>query len=329
MYQYYSQRGSIQENEHNRSFGNMFNSTKSDTLQTDQKHQGCLQRLQILIQELDRMTEAQQVANQEISQLKQELEAAKQNNQTLVLNNGFDSEILEELKLQQQKFNQYKQIKEQQIEELENELQQIHKQFKEEKLIRMDLNQKYVQKQMEVEFLQKELQKNIQEYQNQNDSGILNQLHEDVIELQCQNKELKNINLGYQQKIEELLENQKIMEQRLKQQQIEVSFQPSPNKNQYEFSSNEQRTDSIKKYNRTKTMQPMDYTINQSLNQQPTSRPSLNILQQRLSQVQIGQINNSDNLNNQSDTIKKDTLRSKPKPVENIKYTQSKLVQQF
>ncbi|CAD8072108.1 unnamed protein product [Paramecium primaurelia] len=329
MYQYYSQRGSIQENDYKRSFGNMFNSTKTDTLQTDQKHQGCLQRLKILIQELDRMTEAQQVANQEISQLKQELEAAKQNNQTLVLNNGFDSEILEELKLQQQKFIQYKQVKEQQIEELENELQQIHKQYKEEKLIRMDLNQKYVQKQMEVEYLQKELQKNTQEHQNQNDSGIFNQLHEDVIELQCQNKELKNINLSYQQKIEELLENQKIMEQKLKQQQLEVSFQPSPNKIQYEFSSNEQQTDSIKKYNRTKTMQPMDYTINQSLNQQPTSRPSLNILQQRLSQVQIGQINNSDNLNNQSDTIKKDILRSKPKPVENINYTKSKLVQQF
>ncbi|CAD8186377.1 unnamed protein product [Paramecium pentaurelia] len=324
MYQYYSQRSSIQENDYNRSFGNMLNSTKSDTLQTDQRHSGCLNRLQILVQELDRMAEAQKVANQEITQLKLELEQAKQNNQTLVLNNGFDSEILEELKLQQQKFIQYKQVKEQQIEELENELLKIHKQFKEEKLIRMDLNQKYEQKQMEVEYLQKQLQKNTQQDQDSNDSGILNQLHEDVIELQCQNKELKNINLDYQQKIEELLKNQKILEQKLKQQQIDISSQSSPNKNQQSLT--EQRTIPISKYNRTQTMQPMYYTNEQSSNQQTASRLSFNILQQRLSQVQIEQNNNSDNL--QQDTIRKDSLRSKPKPVENIKYSTSKLVQQ-
>ncbi|CAD8183700.1 unnamed protein product [Paramecium octaurelia] len=328
MYQYYSSRSSIQENDRNRSFGNMLNSTKSDTLQTDQKHQGCLQRLQLLIQELDRMAEAQQRANQEIASLRQELEQAKQNNQTLVLNNGFDSEILEELKLQQQKFNQYKQVKEQQVEELENELLQIHKQFKEEKLIRMDLSQKFEQKQIEAEFLQKELQRNAEEHQDQNDSGILNQLHEDVIELQCQNKELRNINLGYQKQIEQLLENQQIMEQKLKQYQAEISFQPSPNKSQYEFSSPQYKTESIKKYNRTKTMQPMDFADHQSLNQQPASRPSLNIFQQRLSQVQIGQKSDLDNHQNQQDTIKKDSLRSKPKPVENIKYSKSKFAQQ-
>ncbi|CAK86591.1 unnamed protein product (macronuclear) [Paramecium tetraurelia] len=328
MYQYYSSRSSNQENDRNRSFGNMLNSTKSDTLQTDQKHSGCLQRLQLLVQELDRMAEAQQRANQEIASLRQELEQAKQNNQTLVLNNGFDSEILEELKLQQQKFNQYKQVKEQQVEQLENELLQIHKQFKEEKLIRMDLNQKFEQKQIEVDFLQKELQRNAEQHQDQNDSGILNQLHEDVIELQCQNKELKNINLGYQKQIEQLLENQQIMEQKLKQYQAEISFQPSPNKSQYEFSP-QYKTESIKKYNRTKTMQPMDFVDHQSLNQQPASRPSLNVFQQRLSMVQIGQTNDLDTLQNQQDTIKKDTLRSKPKPVENIKYSKSKFAQQF
>ncbi|CAD8176950.1 unnamed protein product [Paramecium octaurelia] len=329
MYQYYSQRSSIQENDRNRSFGNMFNSTKSDTLQTDQRHSGCLERIQILVQELDRMADAQRVANQEISQLKQELEQAKKSNSTLVLNNGFDSEILAELKLQQQKFNQYKQVKEQQIEELENELLKVHKQYKEEKLIRMDLNQKYEQKQMDVEYLQKELNKYTQEQQDSNDSGILNQLHEDVIELQSENKELRNSNQSYQQKIEELLENQRILEQKLKQQSKEVSFQPSPIKNQNQYSTTEQRTDPIQKYNRTKTMQPMQYSNDQNSNQQANSSSSFNNLQQRLSLVQIGQKNNSENLTNQQDTIRKDSLRSQPKPVQNIKYSTNKIVQQF
>ncbi|CAK90324.1 unnamed protein product (macronuclear) [Paramecium tetraurelia] len=329
MYQYYSQRSSIQENDRNRSFGNMFNSTRSDTLQTDQRHSGCLERIQILVQELDRMADAQRVANQEISQLKQELEQAKKSDQTLVVNNGFDSEILEELKLQQQKFNQYKQVKEQQIEELENELLKVHKQYKEEKLMRMDLNQKYEQKQIEVEYLRKELNKYTQDQQDSNDSGILNQLHEDVIELQSENKELRNNNLSYQQKIEELLENQRILEQKLKYSSKEVSFQPSPAKNQNQYSTTEQRTDPIQKYNRTKTMQPMQFTNDQSSNQQTNSNSSYNILQQRLSQVQIGQKNNSENLINQQDTIRKDSLRSKPKPVENIKYSTNKIVQQF
>ncbi|CAD8099508.1 unnamed protein product [Paramecium sonneborni] len=328
MYQYYSQRSSIQENDRNRSFGNMFSSTKSDTLQTDQRHQGCLQRIQILLQELERMAEAQQVANQQISQLKQVIEESKKNNQTLVLNNGFDSEILEELKLQQQKFNQYKQVKEKQIEELENELNKIHKQFKEEKLSRLDLNQKYEQKIMEIDFLKKELQKNVQEQPSDiNDSGILNQLHEDVIELQCQNKELKNLNLGYQQKIQELLETQNIMDQKLKQYQKEVSFQPSPNREELSF--NEQRTDPIYKQNRTKTMQPTFQMNNESPNQQSIQKQSFNVFQQRLSQVQIGQKNETDNFNNYSETIRKDSLRNKPKPVDNIKYSTSKQVHQF
>ncbi|CAD8186792.1 unnamed protein product [Paramecium octaurelia] len=278
MFNLFSQRGSIIEMDRIKSQGNTLNVPRSDSLLTDSKHKGCLQRINILIQELDRMAEAQKMANLEIQQLQNEIErlqrGGNQLNQLITIDEqGKD----EQLRLEKQKFSQYKQLKEQQILELENDLIKTHKEFKEERLIRLDLNHRFDIKCQDNERLKQEIQKLQNQSNSLKDSGILNQLHRDLIQLQSENKELKQLNIKQQSRIDKLLENTKFNEQTNEQQYCETQRLKKQSLEEALFPST--KISPIKKVSRALTIQPVDPYYNKSLYQ--SNRLSINYPQQQ------------------------------------------------
>ncbi|CAD8093890.1 unnamed protein product [Paramecium sonneborni] len=272
MFNQYFQRGSIIENERIKSEGNTINVSRSNSLMTDQKHKGCLQRINILIQELERMSEAQKMANEEIQNLQREITKLQKEGNPLNLLSQIDQQGKdEELRLEKQKFNQYKQIKEQQIIDFENELIRTHKELKEEKLMRLDLNHRFELKTQEVERLKQEIE-NFHNQQNfENEGEKLHQLHEEFIQLQSQNQQIQQGNMKFQLQIEKLLGKgssiQKTKKQLLdtqinKQQSLEEALFPSA------------KISPIKKMNKTLTLEQKDPYYIKSLYQ--SNRLSIN-----------------------------------------------------
>ncbi|CAD8101356.1 unnamed protein product [Paramecium sonneborni] len=321
MFNLYSQRGSIIENDRIKSQGN---ASRQDLLITDQKHKGCLKRINLLIQELERMSEAQKMANLEIQNLKREIErlqkgANQQNQLNLIDEQGKD----EELRLEKQKFNQYKHLKEQQIIDFENELIKTHKQLKEEKLIRLDLNHRFEIKIQEVERLKQEIERLHNQSNQTNNDGKLNQINEDMIQFQSQNKEMKQENMFYQLQIEKLLEKGNMCQQAQlqqcetqinKQQSLEEALFPSP------------KISPIKKMNRTMTFQQNDPHYIKSLYQ--SNRLSINNPQQyfKIENNEQEQKNeNSYEHQYHSNTKRKDSFKF----TENTERTISKQYNQF
>ncbi|CAD8187182.1 unnamed protein product [Paramecium pentaurelia] len=328
MFNLYSQRGSIIEKDRIKSQGNTLNVPRTDSLLTDQKHKGCLQRINILIQELDRMSEAQKMANLEIQHLQKEIEKLQRGgNQLNQLSTLDEQGKEEELRLEKQKFHQYKQLKEQQIIELENDLIKTHKELKEEKLIRLDLNHRFEIKCQEVERLKQEIEKLQIQSNSINNGGILNQLHGDLIQFQNENKELKQINIKQQSQIDKLLEGSKINQQinqqyyetqKITQQSLEEALFPST------------KINPIKKMNRALTIQPIEPYYNKSLYQ--SNRLSINYPQQQFKIENNEQEQENDNSYEHqyhSNTKRKEYSNNNCKVFEDTQRTISKQYNQF
>ncbi|CAD8173925.1 unnamed protein product [Paramecium pentaurelia] len=190
---------------------------QQEVIQSNERHTGCIERMRILTQELQRMTEALRQKNQEVMYLQQELQYAKQNQQ----NNQGNEELLQKLQLERQKLDQFKQMKDQQLGELETELNKVHKELKDERLQKLDYVNRYQKQCDEVVRLQKELEKANQQTMNSNE---IDQLHAHIDDLQHENDELRlNMN-SLSNKVQQQQQQIAILEDQLTQQQ---SFQSS------------------------------------------------------------------------------------------------------
>ncbi|CAD8154143.1 unnamed protein product [Paramecium pentaurelia] len=190
---------------------------KQEVVQSNERHTGCIERMKILTQELQRMTEALRQKNQDVMYLQQELQYGKQNQQ----NNQGNEDLIQKLQLERQKLDQFKQMKDQQLGELEAELNKVHKELKDERLQKLDYVNRYQKQCDEVVRLQKELEKANQYSIKPNE---IDQLHAHIDDLQHENDELRSKMNSLSNKVQQQQQQIAILEDQLTQQQ---SFQPS------------------------------------------------------------------------------------------------------
>ncbi|CAD8066246.1 unnamed protein product [Paramecium sonneborni] len=218
-YQQEKRNSVIKENNVRASMNQPFQSPqKQEVIQSNERHTGCIERMRILTQELQRMTEALRVKNQEVLYLQQEFQYAKQNQQ----NSQGNEDLIQKLQLERQKLDQVKQMKDQQLGELETVLNQVHKELKDERLQKLEYVNRYQKQCDEVVRLQKELEKSNQQQGNPNE---IDQLNAHIDDLNHENEELKYKMNTLSNKLQQQQQQIAILEDQLNQQQ--QSFQPS------------------------------------------------------------------------------------------------------
>ncbi|CAD8072438.1 unnamed protein product [Paramecium sonneborni] len=191
---------------------------RQEVVQTNERHTGCIERMRVLTQELQRMTEALRLKNQEFIYLQQEYQYIKQNQS---MNQG-NEDLIQKLQMEKQKLEQFKQMKDQQLGELENELNKVHKDLKEERLQKLEYVNRYQKQCDEVVRLQKELEIANQQQANPNE---IDQLHNHIDDLEHENEELKQKLNNLTNKLQQQQQQITLLEDQLTQQQ-QSSFQP-------------------------------------------------------------------------------------------------------
>ncbi|CAK64153.1 unnamed protein product (macronuclear) [Paramecium tetraurelia] len=201
---------------------------KQEIIQSNERHTGCIERMRVLTQELQRMTEALRQKNEDVIYLQKEIQYAKQNQQ----NNQGNEDLIQKLQLERQKLDQFKQMKDQQLGELEVELNTVHKELKDERLQKLDYVNRYQKQCDEVVRLQKELEKANQYAVNPQE---IDQLHGHIDDLQHENEELRSKMNSLSNKVQQQQQQIAILEDQLTQQSFQPSKQPPSGPTSYQL----------------------------------------------------------------------------------------------